>query len=697
MSVTAFVSSEFLLLCQGQLSLLAQGVEASLAIVYLAEEWLGGQTNNLVPIVAYPGNAADILQGMPLQLTGASTQFSGATADALQDSVASQNPYSPVFQSNVDSATQEGGAAGVGLSQDLSSQRRPELLQDSATDQQVWSASPQGAAADTVSSQELASQEPDIVVSGYASDEESMSGSVGAHSPVFEATILDESMPESGVLLDDVMSAAQQQSAHTSQTHFSMPEFGAPNFVPGFQQAVRPIYHDNRPVGVLVMARKGKPWLDEDYRQLEQVSYTLSAACGMEHRLQWLQNRFQQQEIVQERQQDLLDNLIHQFRNPLTALRTFGKLLVRRLGAEDPNQRVAEGIVRESDRLQALLKQMNVTVDHYGLLPADALPPGSSPAPDASPDMDADIIEGNWEPGPQEISPDAEIRDSMSLPAEAAMRSSAPSPANALPAASPLTGAPLLLEACNIAELLGPLLDSFGAIAQERGQILQLHVHPPAPHSPILSPFPFQSGLTALAEAFPVQGNPDALREVISNLVDNGLKYGHPDGTVAVIVAWDGTPTHPQAQDSPVSSGPRLTLCISDDGPGIPSTDLPHLFERHYRGIQAEGEKPGTGLGLAIAKDFVEQMQGQLTVVSPAGIWHPNRQHRSESEPHPEYDSARLGSDRRAEEGLRGTVGSPTTAAAIPQGSGSAFVIQLQCFGDGRSSHERSPHEIPGQ
>uniref|UniRef100_A0ACD5H2Z1 ATP-binding protein n=1 Tax=Desertifilum tharense IPPAS B-1220 TaxID=1781255 RepID=A0ACD5H2Z1_9CYAN len=42
------------------------------------------------------------------------------------------------------------------------------------------------------------------------------------------------------------------------------------------------------------------------------------------------------------------------------------------------------------------------------------------------------------------------------------------------------------------------------------------------------------------------------------------------------------------------------------------------MFERHYRGVQAETPIPGTGLGLAIAKDLIEQMQGKIQVLSPA-------------------------------------------------------------------------------
>jgi signal transduction histidine kinase len=65
-----------------------------------------------------------------------------------------------------------------------------------------------------------------------------------------------------------------------------------------------------------------------------------------------------------------------------------------------------------------------------------------------------------------------------------------------------------------------------------------------------------------------------------------------------------------------------LAIAISDTGPGIPPQDLEHLFERHYRGVQAATAIPGSGLGLAIAKELIEQMQGEIEVFSPAqSVW----------------------------------------------------------------------------
>jgi His Kinase A (phosphoacceptor) domain. len=66
---------------------------------------------------------------------------------------------------------------------------------------------------------------------------------------------------------------------------------------------------------------------------------------------------------IQAQVYDTMHNLLHQFKSPLTALRTFGKLLARRLVPEDKNRNVAFSIVRESERLQELLGQFDRTVD----------------------------------------------------------------------------------------------------------------------------------------------------------------------------------------------------------------------------------------------------------------------------------------------------------------------------------------------
>ncbi|HEY9707260.1 MAG TPA: sensor histidine kinase, partial [Oculatellaceae cyanobacterium] len=99
-----------------------------------------------------------------------------------------------------------------------------------------------------------------------------------------------------------------------------------------------------------------------------------------------------------------------------------------------------------------------------------------------------------------------------------------------------------------------------------------------------------------------------ALREVLSNLIDNALKYTPSGGQVNIRVG----------EKRQTAQGVMIGIAVSDTGPGIPPQDLEHLFERHYRGVQAATAIPGSGLGLAIAKELIEQMHGDIEVFSPA-------------------------------------------------------------------------------
>ena len=85
---------------------------------------------------------------------------------------------------------------------------------------------------------------------------------------------------------------------------------------------------------------------------------------------------------------------------------------------------------------------------------------------------------------------------------------------------------------------------------------------------------------------------PARLERAISNLIDNALKYSPPHAPVEIGLA-------------------RGELTVRDHGPGISDADLPHVFDRFYRGAEARG-RPGSGLGLAIVRQVVEQQGGAV-------------------------------------------------------------------------------------
>ena len=108
-----------------------------------------------------------------------------------------------------------------------------------------------------------------------------------------------------------------------------------------------------------------------------------------------------------------------------------------------------------------------------------------------------------------------------------------------------------------------------------------------------------------LGELPPVRGNPRRLRQVISNLVNNAIKYTPVGGHITV-----------QA----TQSDDHITVSVTDDGFGIPLEDQPYVFDKFFRVDAPETlDVPGTGLGLSIVKSVVEKHGGRVWVESTPG------------------------------------------------------------------------------
>jgi two-component system, OmpR family, phosphate regulon sensor histidine kinase PhoR len=107
-------------------------------------------------------------------------------------------------------------------------------------------------------------------------------------------------------------------------------------------------------------------------------------------------------------------------------------------------------------------------------------------------------------------------------------------------------------------------------------------------------------------EALLARADADRLRQVLSNLIDNAVKYGRAQGTVIMTgrLLPDG----------------RTELGVRDDGPGIPAEAKARIFERFYRADKARSrEQGGTGLGLAIVKHVIQAHGGEVRVESEPG------------------------------------------------------------------------------
>ncbi len=98
------------------------------------------------------------------------------------------------------------------------------------------------------------------------------------------------------------------------------------------------------------------------------------------------------------------------------------------------------------------------------------------------------------------------------------------------------------------------------------------------------------------------------LAQVLRALVDNAVKFSPPGSTVRIGV---------QAEEK------WATVVVSDDGPGIPAAELPHVFERFHRGSEERATTTGAGLGLSIARELTEMMGGTIRAEAGRG---PRRQ-----------------------------------------------------------------------
>ena len=110
--------------------------------------------------------------------------------------------------------------------------------------------------------------------------------------------------------------------------------------------------------------------------------------------------------------------------------------------------------------------------------------------------------------------------------------------------------------------------------------------------------------LTEPEEAW-VEGSAGALEQMMTNLVDNAIKYTQDGGKVSVDIARNGR---------------NWAVTVKDTGIGIAKEDIPYIFDRFYRVDKARSRATGgTGLGLAIVKDVVQQHNGTITVDSTPG------------------------------------------------------------------------------
>lgn len=298
-------------------------------------------------------------------------------------------------------------------------------------------------------------------------------------------------------------------------------------------QLILPLIYQNIVFGLLAIKRNSNPWQDSEVLQIKDIALTITLARFLEQQQQLTEIKLSQIQQLRSIEHDHLDDFLHQLRNPLTAIRTFGKLLLKRLFPDDKNYQITENIIRESDRMKDLIADFSQQWDGVN---------------------NEEIITLN------------EGNSSFFL-----------------------TEKIEALESLDINKIINPLISSIKVIAEEKN----------------IKVF-YQND-----DSFPtILSNEKALKEILNNILENAVKYTPNQGKIMIEIAQNTE---------------ELIIKISDTGYGIPLEDQPHIFERHYRGVQQQSEIYGTGLGLSIVKELCDKIGVKISLISPYN-WVKNQQ-----------------------------------------------------------------------
>lgn len=104
-----------------------------------------------------------------------------------------------------------------------------------------------------------------------------------------------------------------------------------------------------------------------------------------------------------------------------------------------------------------------------------------------------------------------------------------------------------------------------------------------------------------------MRGDEDALTQVVSNLIDNAVKYSNEGGDLSVQIE---------------ERSDRVYVSVYNTGRGISKEQLPFIFDRFYKADRSRGmDKSSTGLGLYIVKSILKNLHQEITAESEYGHW----------------------------------------------------------------------------
>lgn len=367
-----------------------------------------------------------------------------------------------------------------------------------------------------------------------------------------------------------------------------------------------PLFSGSQTVGVLLVwpsvhaKRDGASvWTDADRKQVSLAAQSLSMALSMDTERSALK---EQTDYFRES----LSNSLHQVKNPLQALRTYGKLLQQQIANEGQTPQLlnlAQQLSVQSDRVVDLLLPMDNLAD--GRLPF-MLNPSEPPQHLALTKWHGDnettttstTSSGGipWANQTEEFAREYNIQyDNDKLDSSTTLEmSSLPPPSRRRRSLQQQEEERSLeMEMSFLPDILEPILSGFQAIASETN-----------------------IDFSVTQEELPgVTVSPTCLQEAVSNVIDNAFKYAvlpkpdsgftrNPSPRVTVRMIANQQPLEPGA-----------TILVQDNGPGIPSNEVDQVFERGFRS-ESTSVVEGSGIGLDISRSLISKMGGTIQIVS---------------------------------------------------------------------------------
>jgi len=356
-------------------------------------------------------------------------------------------------------------------------------------------------------------------------------------------------------------------------------------------------------------------WTKRDKQQVSLAAQSLSMALNMDNERKMLS---EQNTLFREN----LSDSLHQMKNPIQALRTYGKILQRQIVETSINNsnndnnadvggtaqllELAERLMVQSDRVVDMLGPMDSLVE--ALDPLGMLPPAVNGKPGQSMVLWNDQSQPSSNKASLSFNTTIETDDfdSTALPATTTSSKTTTKTAKQPKEKSAGLQATVIgdfeTEMVFITDVLEPVIDTFRAIASENGIAFEVLV----------------DDVDDLPGVFVA---PKSFREAASNVLDNALKYAvlskagspfsrNPSPSVKVRI-FPNSHCH-SGGGSDTTTTPGVTVLVEDNGPGVAQHDRHLIFERGFRSDRTASEVEGQGIGLDISWALLARMGGYL-------------------------------------------------------------------------------------